>query len=524
MNNTKISIAPDGKKYAIPSERSIQDAYEGIVKRAQWHRSHGRKIVVVQGLGFVGAAVAAVVAAAKKKEENELCYFVIGVDLSTEAGYWKVAKINEGQTPVVSTDAELEKITKQQACEQGNLCATVCEKAYALADVIIVDVHLDVRTRVPENTRDISINAEGFKEAIRTIGRYMAEQALVIVETTVPIGTCEHIALPILTEERAKRNITAAPMIAHAYERVMPGPHYVHSIRNYWRAFSGIDRISAAKTRDFLESFINTTEYPLVQLGDTVSSEMAKLLENSYRAYNIAFIYEWTLLAERAGVNLFDVVEAIRMRRGTHDNMRYPGFGVGGYCLTKDSLLAQWSSNNLFGAEVDLALTLQAITTNFYMPRHTKELLLELCDGTIKDKTIAVCGVSYLPDVADTRNSPTDMFVAELEGEKAKVIVHDPVVSFWAERPTVTVTQDLQAALCNADAVVFAVAHREYGELSPQILLDWASRPLAVIDGQNVINDEKAEILNNAGCRVAGVGKGHWRKRGYQCRQQQKEK
>src|SRR5207249_3311459 len=117
----------------------------------------------------------------------------------------------------------------------------------------------------------------------------------------------------------------------------------------------------ATAARNFLNALIDTEKYPLTELADTSASEMAKLLENSYRAANIALIHEWTLLAEQVGVNLFEVVESIKVRKGTHDNIRYPGLGVGGYCLPKDPLLAQWSATHLFNTDIVLSMTLEAM-------------------------------------------------------------------------------------------------------------------------------------------------------------------
>src|SRR5204862_1516154 len=142
------------------------------------------------------------------------------------------------------------------------------------------------------------------------------------------------------------------------------------------------------------------------ELPDTNSSELGKLLENSYRAVNIAFIHEWTLLAEKLGIDLFEVVRSIRVRSGTHDNMRFPGFGVGGYCLTKDSLLAQWGADSLLGSDVLLEMSLDALRTNAQMPLHTARLVAEATGGNL-DITLAVCGLSYLSGVADTRDSPS---------------------------------------------------------------------------------------------------------------------
>ena len=510
-----MSLSIDAKDCSIITEDGVQPSFEQIMKKVEWNRNKGRKIVVVQGLGFVGTAVAAVIADAKDSIGQAL-YCVIGIDLATAAGLFRVTKINEGISPILSPDKELSILLHTAVHDTKNLFATVSEEIFRLADIIVVDVPLDVYQERVESEANIKVDLETFKAAIRSIGRNMRFDALVIIETTVPLGSTEQIALPILQSEREQRNLQGPICLAHAYERVMPGPNYVDSIRRYWRTFSGIDEVSIAKAREFLSSFIDTDSYPLWNLEDTVSSEMAKLLENSYRAVNIALIYEWSLLAEEIGINLFSVIDSIRVRRGTHDNMRLPGFGVGGYCLTKDSLLAQWSARYLFENDVILKMTLDAIRINYKMPLHTLALLAELFEKGLSRKTVIVCGVSYLPEVADTRNSPTELLVDELLKNGADVIVHDPYVTNWPEKSEININNDLLDCAKIANAIVFAVPHLEYRNLAPEKLIEISQSPLLIVDAQNIITDEKAEIYHKAGCRLLGVGKGHWRKRGYQ--------
>lgn len=510
------SIAPDGTVYMIPSAHEQQIAFDALAQTAVTQRNEGRQIVVVQGLGFVGSAVAAVIAGAKTEPGDPL-YFVIGVDLPTQAGYWKVGKLREGLAPIASPDPELPQLIHDAVYKHQNLCATVTEAVYALADVIVVDVHLDVCNRLAESAAEIELNLDGFRRAVQSIGRHMRSDALVIVETTVPVGTSENLVVPTLAEERAARGITEPLRLAHAYERVMPGPNYIRSIRNFWRTFSGIDEVSTAKAHTFLSSFIDTATYPLWELEDTTSSELAKLLENSYRAANIALIHEWAQLAETMGINLFAVVDSIRVRQGTHDNMRLPGFGVGGYCLTKDSLLAQWAALHWADREVQLPMTMNALKINYHMPLHTLGLLKELLGGVLTNKRIVVCGVAYLPEMADTRNSPTELFVDELAKAGAEVIVHDPYVTTWVERLDITVIQELDTHLAQADGIVLAVPHHCYRDLSLSTFNDANISPPypVIVDAQNIISDANAGELHEAGYRLLGVGKGHWRKWGY---------
>ena len=501
-----LSTAPDGTTWSVPAAASIAADFADIARRAA-----GRRVVVVQGLGFVGSAAAAVIAAARD-EAGQPRYFVIGVDLPSPGGYWKIAKINAGCAPVASPDPEFDRLIQEAVKGTGNLCATAGEEVYALAETIVIDVQLDVIDRTASVGADIEIDLRSLDAAVRTVARFMRPDALVLVETTVPFGTCERVLLPALREERTKRGLAEPLLLAHAYERVMPGPRYMDSIRRFWRTFAGIDPASAARARVFLESFIDTAAFPLRELGDIAHSELAKILENSFRAANIAFIHEWTLLAEQTGINLWEVVDSIRVRRGTHDNLRYPGFGVGGYCLTKDSLLAQWSLAHLYESEHRLGVTIEALRINHEMPLHALDLLRELAQGELRGKKVVVCGVSYLSDVGDTRHSPAEIFVDALAAAGAAIVVHDPCVATWPERPAVALTQDLRAALAEAEAIVFAIPHTAYRQLT---FADFP-QPGLIVDANNVIPDDLADSLHRAGSRLLGVGKGHWRKCGFQ--------
>ncbi len=513
VGQSGVSYAPDGSNYGLFTEAELRAELERVSRIAEEWRASGREVVAVQGLGFVGVAVAAAISAARTSDGRPR-YLVIGVDLPTPASWWKVRKLASGESPIKSPDPQLDALIRE-GVDNGNLHAVASDEIYAFADVVVVDVHLDVTDRLATDPDDVRLNLPAFESALRTVGRHMRPDALVLVETTVPVGASERIVLPALREERERRGIGEPLRLAHAYERVMPGPRYVDSIRRFWRVFAGVDAESARRARVFLESFIDTREFPLRELGSTTASELAKVLENSYRAANIAFIHEWSLLAERIGVNLFEVVDAIRMRQGTHDNIRTPGFGVGGYCLTKDSLLAQWSATTLFDTDVTLDVTMEALRINYHMPLHTLELAGELLDGRLEGRTVALCGVSYLPEVADTRNSPSELLLDRLLEAGARVIVHDPYVGTWIERPEVEVEHDLGRALSDADAIVLAVPHAPYRRLAAGEL-SALTRARALVDAQNIVPDGTAGELRASGWRIAGVGKGHWRAMNFQ--------
>ncbi|MCD6220116.1 nucleotide sugar dehydrogenase, partial [Candidatus Calescamantes bacterium] len=409
--------------------------------------------------------------------------------------------------------------------------ATWHEKAYEVADIVVVDIQLDA-TKPKFGSAEIGYcDTRAFESAIKQLGEHIKPDCLVLVETTVPPGTCKSIVKPILEEEFKKRGIDIEkypPRIAHSYERVMPGANYVNSIRDFWRTYAGIDEDAGNRAETFLRRVINTKEYPLSRLRDTNASELAKTMENSFRATNIAFIYEWTLLAEEIGINLWEVVESIRVRP-THRNIMAPGLGVGGYCLTKDPVLAHWSYKNIFKLNranndsvlghwstwekfkehVGLPMSVEAVNINDLMPMHSADLTQEALGGELNGKKVLILGASYLKDIGDTRHSPSETLWNALKERGASPYVHDPLVKVWPEIPSAKVEKDLWESMRGKDAIIFAVPHREYLRLSPEKVVEAVGKPCAIIDTQNILNDEEIKAYLKLGCEVRGVGKGH---------------
>lgn len=448
-----------------------------------------RKIVCVQGMGFVGSAMALAIANAKDSEGSPL-YNVIGVDVPNEAGYKKAASINDGIFPFENNDKKLETAQKE-AYKNGNLWATTDPEFFSFADVIVVDINLDVKyTADKEPILDLVL----FKKAIGTLGSYMKAGALLIIETTVPPGTCERVVYPIIKEEFKKRDIPETEIfIAHSYERVMPGENYFDSIVNFWRVYSGIDEASADRCKSFLETVISTENYPLTRLGKTTATEIAKVLENSYRAANIAFIEEWGRFAEAVGVDLFEVIDAIRMRP-THSNMRQPGFGVGGYCLTKDPYFAPLAAKEIFGLKnMDFPFSTKAVQTNNAMPLVSLNKIEKLLGGNLKGKRLLILGVSYRQDVGDTRYSPTEIFVKEAKKRGTKIVCQDPLVEYWAEMD-MKVVQDIPE-FTDYDALVFTVQHRQYMSIDFKNCV--LGQDVLIFDANCVLTQEQRKDITN---------------------------
>lgn len=439
-------------------------------------------VVAVQGLGFVGAVMSLVVA------NSDTNYEVIGVDLPSNQTI--IDNLNAGIFPIQSSDPKVLTFFKE-ARKRGNFRATSDPSVYAAADVVIVDINLDVQKGVEDLNRhnNYSVDLSGFRKAMYSIAERCKEDVLVLVETTVPPGTCQKIVKPIFEEAFDKRGLPHHFKIGHSYERVMPGPGYVDSIKNFYRVYSGIDERSADAVEAFLKTIISTEEYPLTRLGNTTATEMAKVLENSFRAMNIAFIQEWTEFAEAAGVNLFEVIDAIRMRP-THRNIMRPGLGVGGYCLTKDPLLASWASQSLFDSG-KLPQSERAVSINDAMPEHSYKRISAHFKGDLKDKKVLLLGISYLQDVGDTRFTPVEPVYKKLLGQQAQVDLHDPYVAAWTEYGVETLSDQVVLSK-QYDAVVLGTPHTSYfkAHLLQQILEKHNESGLAVFDPHGAIPAE----------------------------------
>ena len=450
----RISKSPvTGKEYEIPS---VLDDKAGIDAFIALHP--GKKVVVVQGLGFVGSVMGLVVANALTEE-----YAVIGIDLPTPASYWKIRSINEGVFPIIASDPKID-LYYQQALTKKNYYATYDSHAYSKADVVVVDINLDVQKKSAKNNdlEGYDVDLTPFKKAIEAIGSNCKEEVLVLVETTVPPGTAQKIVRPLLEECLTKRGLTTDKLkVGHSYERVMPGPKYIDSIQNFYRVFAGTDEKSAEAVERFLRTVIRTDEYPLTRLGNTNATEMAKVLENSFRAMNIAFMVEWSRFAEEAGVDIYEVVNAIRMRP-THKNIMLPGLGVGGYCLTKDPLLASWARINLFGSEEKLGQSEKGVHINDKMPLYAFEYLQSQYTGSLAGKKVLLLGVSYLNDVGDTRYTPVEGFYDQLINAGCEITLHDPHVKYWEEKD-IWINQNLEELLEDeCDVVVVTTGHKDY--------------------------------------------------------------
>jgi len=531
-----VSICPSGEVFSLPDEKSYQAEYEKMEQLAAEQRKMGREIVVVMGVGFVGAVMAGVVADSTDRETGEPLYFVIGMQRPSVRSYWKIPYLNRGVAPVEAEDPEVAPLIERCVKEKQHLVATYTYDALSLADVAVVDVQCDYQKETLGDVRKGQADIAALESSLRVIGEKIKPECLVLIETTVPPGTTEYVAWPTVKKAFERRGLASVePLLAHSFERVMPGRNYVASIRDFWRVCSGINDTARERVEQFLSNILNVDEFPLTVLDRPIESETCKIVENSYRATILAFLDEWSRFAERNRVDLTKVIEAIKVRP-THSNIIFPGPGIGGYCLPKDGGLGVWAYHTLMGFDDDIfKITPAAIDINDTRALHVAELVrdaLRNMGKIVAASRIALLGASYREDVGDTRYSGSELIVRKLTEMGGEVVVHDPYVKHWWELEkqesypapgkswsrffrnqddlsNTRMHNELSEALEGVDAVALAVRHRHYMTLKPEDILEMTGRPVAVVDCFGILDDDTICRYFELGCEVKGLGRGH---------------
>jgi nucleotide sugar dehydrogenase len=533
------STCPSGEKFPLPGRDDYASELKKMKELVEEQRLKNREIVVVMGVGFVGSVMAGVVADSVDPETGKPIKFVIGMQRPSTRSFWKISYLNRGMAPVEAEDPEVAPLIRRCVLEKKTLIASFTYDVLTLADVVVVDVQCDYHKETFGNVRQGHADIAALEASLKIIGEKINPSCMVLIETTVPPGTTEYIAYPILKRAFQKRGLEETePLLAHSFERVMPGRNYVASIRDFWRVCSGINAESRKRVTDFLNSILNVAKFPLTVLDRPIESETCKIVENSYRATVLAFLDEWSVFAERNGVDLTKVIQAIKVRP-THSNIIFPGPGIGGYCLPKDGGLGVWAYHTLMGFDDDIfKMTPLSIDINDTRGLRVVQLVRDALRnmGKIVAATkIAVLGVSYREDVGDTRYSGSEIVVRKLTEMGADVVVHDPYVKHWWEMEKqhtypapnhslarffrnqetlgdLRMMKDLGETLRGADAIVIAVRHQDYLNLNADEILQMAGKPFAMIDCFGILNDDIIRRYFELGCEVKGLGRGHMKR------------
>jgi nucleotide sugar dehydrogenase len=419
--------------------------------------------ISVVGLGYVGLPL--LLLAATKG------YTATGIDINTD----KIVSLEAGISYI--DDVRSEDIRKSSAVYSNNMAAV------SGCHIVIICVPTPVDSgKIPDLTL--------LKNATRSAGEHVGQGTLIVIESTINPGVCDEILVPILEESSGMR-VGRDIYIAHCPERINPGDEK-WNVSNINRVVGANDRQSLKKAHDFYSSVIDAD---ILKMGSLKEAEAVKIVENSFRDINIAFVNELAMSFHTLGIDLINVIRGAATKPFSF-MAHYPSIGVGGHCIPVDPYyLIEYARTQGFNHQF-LSL---ARDINEGMPRYTYSLLDNARKNAgISDLTVTVLGLSYKPNVSDIRESPALKLLSVLEEEKYKFKTYDPYISGQSSEKT------LEEALSYSSCVVLACAHNEIlDKLTPAALQK--SRVRVIIDGQNAMRPY-IEEFKHMGILYKGIG------------------
>lgn len=271
--------------------------------------------------------------------------------------------------------------------------------------------------------KQLKTNESKFFDLIKKYYLGLKKGSTIILNSTIPPGYTGNFIKRLKKSKIFRKEIN----IVYSPERVEPGLNYYKSIIEAPRIFSanGDKRLSNKIFKLFYLIF-NFKKFKLIELQKYEEAELCKVLENSYRAANIAFIEEWGVFSEKLGVNIYSIIEAIKQRE-THSNIMRPGLGVGGYCLTKDPYFAKFSSLNYLKKEIKFPFVDLTMKVNNKMHMRSIALTKKVLSLN-KIKNILLVGISYTNNVDDLRNSRGVDLLRSIKKNKYNICAYDPFI------------------------------------------------------------------------------------------------
>ena len=392
---------------------------------------------VFMGLGYIGLPTATV-AAGKGLQ-------VVGVDINEKV----VETVNRGQIHIV--EPGLQQLVRS-VVEAGNLRASLLPEE---ADVFLIVVPTPFKGGNHEP--DIAY----VTAATQAVIPYLKEGNLYIIESTSPVGTTEKM-MQLIHAERPE--LKDRIYIAYCPERVLPG-NVLYELEHNDRVIGGIDKESTEKAVQFYSRFVKGN----LHKTDSRTAEMCKLTENSSRDVQIAFANELSLICDKAGINVWELIELANMHPRV--NILQPGCGVGGHCIAVDPYFITAD----FPAESQLIAKSREINNykSFWCAEKIRNAILEFELRNRRKPIVAIMGLAFKPNIDDLRESPAKyiaqkIMLAELDG----LLIVEPNIS---EHPVFKLT-DYKEAYEKADIVAFLVAHNEFKTLpwtDNKIILDF---------------------------------------------------
>ena len=421
--------------------------------------------VSVIGLGYVGLPLACAMAKLTDAE-------ITGFDLSQS----KIESILRGECPIDDKQCAEDLLAV-------NLNASSNPDIIADSDIYFICVPTPV-------LNDYTPDLNPVKNATRTVAGYLQKGQCIVIESTINPGVCDEIVIPML-EDITGMKAGIDFDVAHCPERINPGdPKW--NVYNIPRNVGSTSKEATKKIADFYRQFI-TGE--INEMPDLKTAEATKIIENTFRDINIAFVNELAKSFDVLGIDLITVIKGASNKPFAF-MPHYPGCGVGGHCIPVDPyyLIERAKQSGFDHKYLKLARKI-----NNSMPAYTVELLSDALNNLqkpIKNTRIALLGLSYKADVGDIRESPSLIVRKILEDKGADLRVYDP---YFLEMST---DKSLEATLDKSEALVICTDHNEFRNLSPSILAKYGIK--VVIDGKNCLNKE---AFAGSGVYYKGIGR-----------------
>ncbi len=420
--------------------------------------------VGIIGLGYVGLPLALRAA--------ERGYKVFGFDLDRN----KIDIIKSGKSPFKEDFIEERKELLSKINASSN------PSALKKADIVIVCVP----TPVDEKFYPI---LDPLLSAAEIIIKNRQPGQLIIIESTINPGICEDVIAKKFSE--AKMREGKDYYLAHCPERIDPG-NKKWNVTNIPRVLGAMSKKGLDAARKFYESIIDA---PIKPMGSIKEAEACKVVENSFRDINIAFVNELAKSFDKMGIDAKNVIEGAATKPFAF-MAHYPGRGVGGHCIPVDPYyLIERAKESGF----DHKLLRTAREINNSMPVYAVEMMQDLLNAvnlSMKGTNVGVMGLSYKANIDDLRESPSIKIIEELKKKEAGIVRFDPYIQSMSDAP------DLKTFFKKSDAIILVTNHKEFLEIDPETFKKNNIR--AIVDGMNCLDGEKIKKL---GIKYHGIGR-----------------
>ncbi len=423
--------------------------------------------IAVIGLGYVGLPLALL---ADKKG-----YKVYGIDTDRD----KVGLLKKGKSPIDDVDLK-------EGLKRTSVDFETDYRAVEKCSIIIVCVPTPVH-------KNLIPNLDHVKSVCKEISRFIVKnkKPLLILESTVNPGVSNEIVIPFI-EKQARVTCGQDFLFAHCPERINPGDKK-WNVFNIPRVVGGYDDESLKRATEFYKSILSAQVKPM---GNLKEAEAVKIVENSFRDINIAFVNELALSFSRLGIDVTKVIDGAATKPFSF-MAHYPGCGVGGHCIPVDPYyLIEYAKQNGFYHD----FMTRARRVNTSMPHFTVEKVAEGLNESrrvLNGTKVAILGLAYKAEVDDTRESPSYKIIDNLRKSNALVETYDPFVLKESS------AKSLKEAINGAKAVVLATGHSSFiNELTPQMLVENAVD--VIVDGRNCLDKE---AFVKAGINYKGIGR-----------------